>query len=100
MFGFVYRAITGRSPKWPKLRARWLLLNPKCVCCGRDAETVHHKIPFHFRPEWELDEENLASVCDKCHLTIAHCGDWSLWQDNFDEIAALAIAGIRGRDEK
>ena len=86
-----------RSSEWPALRTGWLKANPRCVYCLRKAVEVHHKIPFSFRPEWELDRSNLQSVCRKCHRIVAHCGDWKLWQDNVDEIAKLCAAGIRGR---
>lgn len=86
-----------RSSKWPKLRANWLKVHPGCEYCNRVAVEVHHKIPFHFRPEWECDLSNLQSVCRRCHLHLAHCGNWKLWNDHCDEIAKLFRDGIRGR---
>lgn len=71
--------------QWKNLRSYYLRLNPLCECC-RDhydrvtpATEVHHKIPFLRgktdleRLDLLLDEDNLLSVCRKCHLEI-HSG--------------------------
>jgi len=61
-----------RSPKWTEVRNRFAAAHPVCEVCGRKTETVHHRKPFHLYPELELDESNLISFCDRCHLVFGH----------------------------
>lgn len=72
---------TKRSSKWRKVRAAWLETHPRCcVCDGNKKIEVHHIVPFHVRPDLELDDRNLATVCERkkyginCHLLIGHLG--------------------------
>ena len=67
-----------RSSKWPALRRQWLKTYPTCDACGRHTKLeVHHIIPFHIKPELELDVKNLITLCENpaacCHFTIGHC---------------------------
>lgn len=67
-----------RSPKWPAVRRKWLKLNPVCEVCNRKTKLeVHHIIPFHLKPELELDENNFITLCENpaafCHYIIGHC---------------------------
>ncbi|NBX82458.1 HNH endonuclease [bacterium] len=64
----------GRSGKWPRVRREHLEREPTCVACGRSRDLeVHHIVPFHDRPELELDPENLITLCaDPCHLVFGH----------------------------
>ncbi len=96
MFGSIYAVVTGRSSKWPALRNAFIRENPNCVVCGQDADTVHHLKPFHVAPELELDRNNLASVCDKCHLTVAHLNQWRLWNERFWTVVEWMNKGRRG----
>lgn len=68
-----------RSPKWPAFLKAFLGKNPQCRGCGRKAVTGHHDVPFHVRPELELDEANILPVCLPCHFVLCHSGDWRLW---------------------
>ena len=65
-----------RSPKWSGVRKSALINNPFCECCGSTKLLqVHHRIPFHLKPELELDPKNLIVLCmDKteCHLLVGH----------------------------
>lgn len=65
-----------RSSKWAGVRKAVLAANPVCECCGSDRLLqVHHRVPFHLRPELELEPKNLIVLCmDKpeCHLLIGH----------------------------
>lgn len=100
IFGAIYRAITGRSPKWPAVRRACLKAHPKCECCGHDATAVHHVQPFHVYPDRELDPLNLAAVCDKCHFTIGHPCNWQRWNANFWETVKSLKAGASGPIDK
>lgn len=80
-----------RSKQWPKVRNSFLKKNPKCSCCGSTKSLeVHHRIPFHERPELELDENNLIVLCDgtlRCHLFVGHLGSYKsfnkeVWEDS------------------
>ena len=66
------------SCAWHSLRSTYYMNNPLCkICMDHDvirvAEHVHHKIPFlrgtNDAERWQLllDENNLISVCAKCH---------------------------------
>lgn len=64
-----------RSPKWGKVRAAYLKEHPGCeVCGGKVGLEVHHKTPFFLKPELELEESNLITLCRKnrCHLNFGH----------------------------
>lgn len=66
-----------RSSQWPAIERRFLRANPTCAACGgRERLNVHHVIPFHRRPDLELVETNLITLCMgvslHCHLMIGH----------------------------
>ena len=72
-----------RSKKWRKVRQAHLKKYPQCVVCGsRDKKRnqVHHIIPFHIKPELELDESNLITLCESsrknCHFQFGHLYSW------------------------
>lgn len=82
-----------RSPDWERFRNNFIAKNPACVCCGKTQDQVglqaHHVFPFHYakklgRPELELDERNLITLCETeagkpsedHHLLIGHLGDF------------------------
>ena len=58
---------------WINLRSRWLREHPFCEVCEHLATDVHHRKEFlkgkTLQEQWELftDEDNLVSLCDKCH---------------------------------
>ena len=48
-----------RSSHWAIVRKQFLGDNPKCALCnGTTKLEVHHKVPFHLKPELELDQNN------------------------------------------
>ncbi|GEM_PF-2797795 len=75
-----------RSPDWPQVEAQHLKIQPYCVCCGRlksgPGLRVHHIIPYQIchhigRPDLELDERNLITLCEgpmseNHHLVVGH----------------------------
>ncbi len=85
MSGPVLFTASPRHPKWPAAARRFLKRNPLCMFCGGTKEVVvHHAIPFHIRPDLEMDESLWRPCCElagvNCHLQIAHLGDWRLWR--------------------
>ena len=55
-----------RSSKWPKVRKDYLKLNPECAACGgKTSLNVHHILPYHIRPDLELEPSNLLTLCEK-----------------------------------
>ena len=85
-----------RSPKWDS----WLkafLRGKSCIVCGQtDGLTGHHVIPFHLRPDLELDAGNVVPICsDRCHLLIGHLNDYTLDNPTVREDAAILLAKRR-----
>jgi 5-methylcytosine-specific restriction endonuclease McrA len=68
-----------RSGQWPRVRREHLERFPACAACGRSRDVeVHHVLPFHDRPELELDKDNLVTLCaDPCHLVHGHLMSWT-----------------------
>lgn len=69
------------SSAWHSLRLDYYSKNPLCECCMahdvvKSAEQVHHKLIWLSQPteelRWQvfLDENNLMSVCSKCHSAL------------------------------
>src|SRR5713226_6190557 len=74
-----------RSPEWGRVEQEHLGIEPTCRVCGStDGRNVHHIMPFHIcralgRPELELDQRNLVTLCEGAishHLLIGHLDDW------------------------
>lgn len=80
----------GRAGSWPRVRREHLEREPACVACGRDAELeVHHVVPYHERPELELDPGNLCTLCsDPCHFVWGHLLNWKRSNPHVREDAA------------
>jgi hypothetical protein len=65
-----------RSGEWRRVRDQFVEKFPVCAACGRSAAlNVHHVIPFHVRPDLELDEWNLITLCREHHFRIGHDPD-------------------------
>ena len=69
------------SNAWHSLRNEYYAKHPLCECClSHDrvtaAEHIHHKLIWLSQPteylRWQafLDENNLMSVCAKCHIKL------------------------------
>lgn len=64
-----------KKAEWQKLRYRVIKkYNGKCCCCGRSQADhgviihVDHVEPRSWKPELELDEDNLQTLCEDCNL--------------------------------
>lgn len=73
-----------RSSRWPAVRAAFLLTHPECAACGgTKVLEVHHVLPFHVRPDLELSNLNLLTLCEapgrNCHFAFGHLYDWQSW---------------------
>ena len=89
-----------RSGSWPATEAGHLRKHPTCAACGRaDDPEVHHIIPFHLRPDLELDEKNLITLCGKrgCHFLFGHLLSWLSYNAHVVIDAALMLARIKQR---
>jgi len=70
-----------RSPKWPEVRRKWLIVHNSCANCGEDKKLeVHHMMPVHWDASRELDPTNFITLCEQeghnCHLIAGHLMDW------------------------
>lgn len=87
-----------RSPHWPACRAAHLHVEPECQCCGTAAKVeVHHVRPYHLFPAIELDDSNLITLCDRCHLFVGHLGLWRSWNALVRTDASRWRAKIKSR---
>jgi hypothetical protein len=67
-----------RSPDWYSTRNQFVKNNPHCAFCGTEKKLeVHHVIPVHVRPEMELEESNLITLCEPDHFRIGHFCNWN-----------------------
>ena len=80
---------TPRSSQWKKVRNDFLARFPDCEACGVEAEIVHHILPYHLKPELELDESNFITLCDECHLVLAHLKSFKRFDPDIKEVARL-----------
>lgn len=90
--------VPGRHPHWAVVARDHVEAHPYCGCCRvtRDLQ-VHHVIPFHVRPDLELDHLNLLVLCRRCHLFVGHLGDWRSWNVT---VRADAAAWRRKLDDR
>jgi len=72
-----------RSSSWRKVRKAFLADNPRCaICDGTKKLEVHHIVPFHLSPSFELEPLNLMALCERkkyginCHLLVGHLGNY------------------------
>jgi hypothetical protein len=92
-----------RSPEWPKAEKDHLQLQPTCVACGGTENLqVHHILPFHFcillgRPDLELDQRNLITLCQGTsdhHLLLGHLDDWQSYNHTVTQDAPGPFKGM------
>lgn len=79
-----------RSKDWPRVSKAWLAKNNKCAMCGVSTFLeVHHKLPFHLFPEFELDERNFMTLCmypqHFCHFVFGHHWNWKYYNRAIDQ---------------
>jgi 5-methylcytosine-specific restriction enzyme A len=78
--------LNSRSIHWPAVRKAHLEKESVCRGCGSKHDLqVHHLKPFHLRPDLELEEANLATVCRMCHFVICHLNGWNRENPNADQ---------------
>lgn len=53
--------------KWLELRRKFLIYNPLCERCSKQASDVDHVKPVSKFPELMLTWSNLRSLCHSCH---------------------------------
>ena len=82
-----------RSPDWRVIRNSYLARNPYCEVCGTTKSlNCHHCLPFHIRPDLELNYDNLITLCSDHHFLFGHLMNWksfnpavkqdtAFWQD-------------------
>ena len=92
-----------RSSKWPAVQKKHIQIEPACVACGSSANlNVHHILPFHFcillgRPELELDQRNLVTLCEGTtnhHLLLGHLDNWQSYHKNVKTDAPGPFKGM------
>ena len=74
-----------RSGEWPTVRKHYLEKYPSCASCGgKSLVNVHHIIPFHIKPELELDPDNFVTLCIRnlCHIEVGHGDDYKAYNPN------------------
>ena len=65
-----------RSSEWVQVRSDFVRKHPRCEACGSAYNlNVHHIEPFHQRPDLELVEDNLITLCREHHFRIGHDPD-------------------------
>ena len=65
-----------RSSEWVQVRSDFVRKHPRCEACGSTNNlNVHHVEPFHQRPDLELVEDNLITLCREHHFRIGHDPD-------------------------
>jgi hypothetical protein len=98
-----------RSPKWKEVKRAHLAKHPQCVACVHPGARVdvHHVFPFHLcilvgRPDLELDERNLVTLCAESnehgagdhHLLLGHFDDWDSMNVHVRREAEHAFHGM------
>lgn len=83
-----------RSPHWRTVRRAHLKVEYWCRVCGStNGLEVHHVIPFHLKPELELMQSNLITLCEHVgtnhHLKIGHNGDFHSFNPDVRKDAAF-----------
>jgi 5-methylcytosine-specific restriction endonuclease McrA len=77
-----------RSSEWQSVRKSFVKRHPYCEACGSmKSINVHHVEPFHLRPDLELDEWNLITLCRRHHFEIGHDpdGPWKPGKPNWSK---------------
>jgi hypothetical protein len=92
-----------RSPDWDEVVRQHLARQPKCVCCKANTRhpgpvQVHHIFPFHYcvalgRPDLELDERNLITLCGKARDGTGQ--NHHLWVGHLDNFQSSNLSVVR-----
>lgn len=87
-----------RSPQWSSVRNKYIKANPNCAVCGTTKGTeCHHCVPFHIKPELELDPENFITLCRDHHYLFGHFMNWHSYNINVREDSKLWAKKISTR---
>ena len=91
-----------RSSHWPTVRAAHLVDHPTCAACGAAKNlVVHHVVPFHERPELELDPSNLITLCESpshnCHFVFGHLLSYRSWNAEVRSDAEAYLKKVKER---
>lgn len=100
MFNFFNKEIryAVRTSGWSKLRKEHIKKQPSCMACGTKKELeVHHIVPVHLAPEFELNPNNLITLCYKCHFLIGHLKDYKSWNENVVQDSEILLKKIKNR---
>jgi hypothetical protein len=99
-----------RSPKWAALEKSLVAAHPFCALCGITQDEAHkkgkhlighHKLPFHLRPDLELDPANIAILCESrglrdCHFLAGHLGiSWDVYNPKLDDLCAILLPEVK-----
>jgi hypothetical protein len=92
-----------RSSHWSEVAREHLARQPRCVCCRADSSNqgipqVHHIFPFHYcialgRPDLELDERNLVTLCGRSRDRIGE--NHHLWIGHLDNFQTSNLSVVR-----
>lgn len=55
---------------WFNHSRKFLLVNPKCYCCGETARVVDHVVSHKGDEEKFWNETNMIPMCKKCHSVV------------------------------
>lgn len=99
MMDKVKSAATGRNPKFYAREREFLKANPRCAGCGRASQTAHHSIPFHIRPDLEMDETLWVPFCRDCHFVDGHSCNWNHWVKDLKTLLTNKINSVCIRKE-
>lgn len=87
-----------RSSKWSTVRKNHLKYNPTCAVCNTTNDIdVHHCIPFHKKPELELEESNLITLCTPHHYLVGHLMNWKSFNAEVRMDAQMWNSKIKNR---
>ena len=91
-----------RSNQWARVRRSFIEKNPTCAVCGRKSNLlksneIHHCQPFHLKPELELLESNLITLCREHHLLFGHLMNFKSFNSNVREDSGVWKERIANR---
>lgn len=91
-----------RSAQWPEVQKAHIAKFPACASCNTKGNilnklNVHHCTPYHLDKSKELDEQNLITLCRKCHFFVGHLYSWKSFNITVREDAKLWKQKIKDR---
>jgi 5-methylcytosine-specific restriction endonuclease McrA len=68
-----------KDPRWQKKRLKIFERDGwKCTECGRTELTLEvHHLSYSFSEPWNEPDENLQTLCFKCHIIVGLCLDFT-----------------------